>query len=71
MLLMAPQQYLIFPLKQLVSAGAPHSVVNPMYKIYSPFDVLLISKKPKRRENVLYIFCDPFKMISSLCRFSQ
>jgi len=31
---------------------ASDSVMNPVFKIYSPFDVLLISKKPRRRENV-------------------
>jgi hypothetical protein len=53
MLLMALHQYLVmFLLKELVFADAFDSVMNPMFKIYSPFDVLLISKKQKRRENV-------------------
>jgi hypothetical protein len=47
---MAPQQYLMFLLKELVFADAPDSAMNPMFKIFSPFDALLISKKPKRRE---------------------
>jgi hypothetical protein len=37
-------------LEELVFADAPDSEMNQMFKVYSPFDVLLISKKPKRRE---------------------